>query len=330
MNRKIEKSVLPDEGRQIIRETTTYGVSTYLSQVIFLVRGVVIARFLDPSLYGIWSVIKVFLYFSAYMGLGTANAMSREVPYHRGRGEDWKDEGIVSTSLFVTLAVALLAALVVLVWSFSGQASPYSWEIRLSAAFFVTSAIHFYIPVKLNGEQKIMDLSRYMIAYTLFTSLFGLLLMFVYGLKGLLGGMLAAALLLHAVMVITGRLPYPPSFSAKIAARLFVTGFPIMVLSACFFMMHSMDKLIVFSILGATNTGYYGLASFLSSLVYCIPSSISAVLFPRMMGDRGRLGSKMDENAYFFSAVASAFRAYAGFAGGRFYQHRSTGDPSFA
>ena len=300
MNRKAEKTALPDEGRQIIRETVTYGLSTYLSQVVFLVRGIVIARFLDPSLYGIWSFLKVCFFFSAYTGLGTANAMSREVPYNRGRGEDQKDEGIVSTSLFMTLTVALLVALVALVWSFFELVGPYAWELRLSAAFFVTSAIHFYIPMKLNGEQKIMDLSRYMFAYTLFTSLFGLLLMFAYGLKGLVGGMLVASLSLHAAMVITGRLPYPLSFSAKIAGRLFITGFPIMVLSACVFMMHNMDKLIVFSMLGATNTGYYGLASFLSSLVYYIPSAISTVLFPRMMGDIGRVGIKMDENAYFF------------------------------
>jgi O-antigen/teichoic acid export membrane protein len=85
----------------------------------------------------------------------------------------------------------------------------------------------------------------------------------------------------------------------KNLGQLIKTGFPIMMLTMTFFLMHNIDKYLIFYLLGSTMTGYYGLAEFITTMMHNVPYGISQVLFPRMMQKFGRTKDKKQIEEYF-------------------------------
>ncbi|MBI3251913.1 MAG: hypothetical protein HYZ52_01145 [Candidatus Omnitrophica bacterium] len=74
--------------QEIIVDASFYSLATILTQGITLVAGVLTRRFLGPVQMGVWSLLQIILVYSTYLTLGVIEAVSREIPYHYGRGDD--------------------------------------------------------------------------------------------------------------------------------------------------------------------------------------------------------------------------------------------------
>jgi len=70
---------------KIIKDTVIYSGSTFFAKMLGFGRSIIVARFLGPSLYGLWSALSIILEYSRYANLGVLNAMNREVPFYRGK-----------------------------------------------------------------------------------------------------------------------------------------------------------------------------------------------------------------------------------------------------
>jgi O-antigen/teichoic acid export membrane protein len=297
-----EDEILYEDG-EIIRDATALSSTLYISQGIYIVRGFIIAQFLGPSLYGVWSIFRSFLGSASYFGFGTQQAMMREVPFNAGAGDKGKKSLITQTSLSWNILATSIVMIIVLLLSFTKIAYQFRTEVRLAGILFVLNAIHIFVRPKFNSEQKILLMSKYMIAYAILNTLFGLSFLFFFKLRGLLLGMIIAQLVLLTYLVINDHLSLKLSINKKILFELFSIGFPIMILSFLVFLMGNVDKYMVFAMLGRKMTGYYGLAAFASSAVGYISYSMSNVVFPRMMYTYGKTGERKDIEKYYIKPM---------------------------
>ncbi len=283
----------------IIRDAAALSGTLYSSQILYIIRGFIIARLLSPSFYGIWSILRSFFGSATYLGFGTQQAMLREVPFNIGGGNQDKKSIIIQTSLTWNIIISSFVMILVFIFSFTPFAAEYKTEIRLSGILFLLNAVHLFMRPKLKSEQKIFLLSKYLFYYAVLNSAFGVILLFFFKLNGLLLGMIIAQLIILIYLIINNHLSLHLFIDKNILKELFRIGFPIMLLWFLVFLISNVDKFIVFILLGKTNAGYYGLAAFVSSMVSYISYSMSTVIFPRMMFVYGKTGERKHIEKYF-------------------------------
>jgi len=292
-----EKNIQNQGG--IIRDATTLSTTLYFSQALYMVRGFIIAHVLGPSAYGVWSIFRSIFSSAPFLGLGSQQAMVREVPFSLGEGNEKKAPVIIQTSLSWNLLLTSCIMVIVFILSFTPITKEYNVEVRLAGFVFVLNGVHLFLQPKLRSENKIRLLSKYMLSYAVLNFLFGIGFLFLLEIRGLLLGMMISHLILFAVIISKGHLSFHLTLERKVLWELIRIGFPIMILWSVFFLMRNIDKFIVFTMLGKTMAGYYGLAAFISSVVSYISYSISAVLFPRIMYTYGKTRSTKDIEMYF-------------------------------
>ena len=269
--------------KKVIKDATAFSGTLYFSQALYVARGFIIAQVLGPALYGVWSIFKAFFASAPYFGLGTQQAMLREVPFSAGEGNKNRKAIITQTSLSWNLLLTSMIMILAFIISFTSFAAEYAGELRLAGFLFVLNALHVFIRTKFKSEQKILMLSKFMLSYAVLNTLFGLTFLFFFRLSGLLIGMILAHISLFIYLIKNDYLSLQFFIDKKILKELLGIGFPIMILMFLFFLMGNIDKFLVFIFLGKTTAGYYGLAAFVSSMVGYISHSISTVIFPRMM-----------------------------------------------
>lgn len=272
-----------DEQNQIIREAVAFSASTYTFQLISLVRGLIIIQVLSPALYGVWSIFKTFLQSSSYLSLGTYQAMLREVPFHEGQGEPESGQRVKQNALAWCLLLSSIAGIVTWIFSFTPAASDYRFEIRLSSLVYVLYAIYIFIVFQLKSDRKIFLLSRIYLIYATLNAVFGIALVLVFGITGLLLGMAISTGIIIYGLVKRNHLSFNLQLQRSTIIHLIDIGLPVLLVAAMAQLMTSIDKLVIFIMLGSVETGYFSLASFFSEIINYLPYAITTVLFPRMV-----------------------------------------------
>ena len=292
-----------DSESEIIKETTAYTASSYASQAVLMLRGFLIARVLGPSLYGVWTIMRIFFRSSHYLSCGTTSAMVRQVPYEIGRGN--KDYPLIlqQNSISWHLLISSIVSACVFILSFTDLISNFTSEMRIMGIVFILHTIHLFIPFKLISEKKILLLSKYNFCYAILNTIFGISLLFPFRINGLLAGMALSHLTLIIYLLKRGDLSLRLQLDQVVLKDLMRKGFPIIILFTSFFLMYNIDKIIVFILLGSTMTGYYGLASFISGIINFIPVAVTNVLLPRMMYHYGRTQERSAIEEYFTKPI---------------------------
>lgn len=274
--------------KKITKEIGQYTFARYLSEFFLAARGFIIARFLGPSSYGIWNMLKVFISFAEYSHLGSFDAMSREIPHNTGRGHEYQNQDMKRVAFTYSFLLSLLLSVFVCVISFTSYFSEYRVEVQLSSLVFLCISLHWFNQHVLKGEKKIYELSWYMFGYAFLNTAVGLSLLFPFEIQGLLVGMVITFLILFVALYAKKHLEFRFSFDVKKYKKLIKIGYPILLLSLVFLLMQKIDSILVFLFLGSEMTGYYGLAAFITLVVHHIPLSLNTVLLPRMMYTLGK------------------------------------------
>jgi len=292
-----------NEEKTIIKEAGLFSASKYLSEIIYVIRGFLIAKVLGPSMFGFWNIIKTILTLSDFTGLGTSSGMLRQVPYYKAQKKTKKIAGIQTTALTWKILISLIISLLLVIISFTGYVRNYGIEFRITGILFIIYSVHLFIPYKLRSEQKIKELSIYEVTYSLLNTIIGLSLLFRFYISGLLIGTMIAQLIMISYMLHRGHLSFKLRIDPNVLKELFKIGMPMMILFITVFFIHNVDKITIFFFLGSTLTGYYSLATFISTLIGYIPYSMSITLFPRMMYKFGRTQVNKSIEEYFLKPL---------------------------
>ena len=103
---------------RLVKDTVKYSTSRFISQFITFFRSIIVARYLGPAKYGLWNALSLILEYSRYSDLGTKNALNREAPFYRGKGDFEKVNEIKNVVFGMVVVPSLLIALAILFISF--------------------------------------------------------------------------------------------------------------------------------------------------------------------------------------------------------------------
>ena len=286
-----------EDKKTIVKEVAILSSAGYVSQTILAVRGFWVAALLGPSVYGVWQILKIFINAAPLLGLGTPHAMMREVPFNKGKNQEGYNEAIIQSTFTLGFLTSLVLGVIVFVWSFTSISTAYHMEVRIAVLAFIGGYVLYFSRSYLRATNNMITLSKLNLVDAVLNTTIGLVLLIQYGLKGLIVGLIVTQVALFFYFQLKRYLSF--GMHRETIARLLRVGLPILASTFGQFWMFRIDSVIVFLMLGATHTGYYGLAAFIILSAQYIPESIAVVLMPKLLHKYGETREKKDVEHFF-------------------------------
>jgi O-antigen/teichoic acid export membrane protein len=263
-------------------------------------RALVLARLIEPAEYGIWIGVQMIVTLSPIVCLGTVEALLKQVPYFRGKADSVALEQ-VEGSVFATMALsaAVIAGLFLVGHSllptkFVQQNLFLAQITAASAAIGFFRAFYYH---RCAAYEDFKSVSKIDSLQSLAGFVFVLLFAWKWGLVGGIIGFFVGECLTWAVAgylsgkahgVVRPRFQLLPMINA---ARI---GFPITVIWWVYALQATVGRMLALSVLGTTETGYYGAASSFAMLLSLVPNTIGRVFYPRVNAQVGANAALQD------------------------------------
>jgi O-antigen/teichoic acid export membrane protein len=279
-----------------IRHTILLTSSIILSQILLILRGFIVAKFLGPNLYGLWHGLRVILNNSDYYNLGIYEGMKREVPFYRGKGDLQRVEQMISTTYFSGFLLTLLASCLLIGISllFSNRFDRVTIiSLWIVAGILMVRQLYLFLCKKFESEGRFYSRSKAELLSVWIGVPLAIGLMFILHIYGfligiLLGYLLAGFAVRKGETIITGH-----RIRIDFSLELLKVGLPIILIGLLLSALKSMDKLMILYFLGRTQLGYYGMAFVAAGFIGFFPGALRSVLYPRLMEKFGEKGDRL-------------------------------------
>lgn len=294
----------PRKAASLLRDSVALYGSTYIAVFFRFLQGFATAWLLGPALYGLRTVFGLIVDYEWFSHLGTFNAMHKEMPYHRGRGDHETAERIGNTVYGVNLAYALgLAALLLLAAAYASAFLDveriYIDFLIFFAVFVVVSRIRNFYGARLVVDKESVLLGKVRILHDAAGSTLAAAFIYLWSLRGLFVALVLMNLI--SLAYIRARTTYRPRMilDFRLAWRLVEIGFPIMLISLVFILLRSVDKLLIASMMTREALGYYAAAAIIAAMLIDTTADVVSVLaFPRIMERLGQTGDRTQLRPY--------------------------------
>jgi O-antigen/teichoic acid export membrane protein len=274
--------------RKLIRDTAGLAASQYVSRLVQLLRGVVAASLVGPSLYGSWNALLLILDYGTLAPLGMQQGLDQEIPgsLTRGRPEETHRLKIAGFSGMIVLwALYALGVVVYLLarprrlevnWGLGGP-------LLMLVAVLLQHGIWYHLTL-LRSHGRMGVVSKSLSLQAIVGGVASLLLIFPFGLWGLLYGWLVGQAVTLVYVRQVGRDVVPLGFRIDRATGLLLArGFPIFIFLASQLVLKTLDRIMILKFLSTEALGYYSVGIMAVSLLLYLPESISFVLYPRLI-----------------------------------------------
>lgn len=265
-------------------------LASVTSRALLFAREGFLAASLGPSSYGLWVQMTTILSYALHLPMGYQNILSRDVPFHLGRGDKNKLSAIVGSAKFVTVSTALIAAIIIIAVSFFEASSFVLQSLYTTlAATIIIQQFNGYQSVLLRAEERFVDFSIGLVLISVI-GLIGAVITVEY--LGILGPVVFQCIALFIAsaywmkrVVRCHKISLSDNYFYAI--RLWPQAFPLFVGGAVGFFISSLDRLLIVSFYPKEDAGLYGFAFVLTQSVYLVTTPVVNIFNTRMMRDYG-------------------------------------------
>lgn len=286
---------------QVIQHTVRYAASVILAQSVLFVGGLAIARFLGPTHYGLWNGLQLILLYASYSQLGIVNALNRELPLRRGKGELAQAERVRSATLGAVLVTALVAGAGILAYSMiaTSRHSPLViLGLRFIGLLVVLQQIYTYSEICFRTNHEFGVMSKLRLYRTVLDVSLAVLLTYGFDLAGRLWAATLTFILILGYIFWQHPVPFRPAFDPKGAAKLIAIGFPILLVGLVSGVYQSIDRVLILTFLDQTHLGYYAIGLTAASVLGIIPGVVGEILYPHFAERYGSTNSPSELKEY--------------------------------
>lgn len=303
---------------QVLEDIAKFSFGSFVSGLGSFFNSYFGALVLGPALWGLWQGVKLIIQYGSNMHLGVLNAMHREVPILRGKGDTQEQLEVTRVAGSFGLSVGTVLSALIVLSTFLLELSP---ELKLSLRFVgvlvFVSYLNAYYGILLRAHNQFGVLSV-MAGITGLGNLLSVALILLFGLTGFLTGQL---------LTMTAATAYGFSHSpANLAWRwdnrvlkgLVVVGFPIMLMNLSYFVFTTIDRLVILALLDTRALGYYSLGYLAFAPLMMLFSVSGTVLYTRFGEKYGQAESPAALQRYVALPVEKLAQGTAVLLGGLF------------
>jgi O-antigen/teichoic acid export membrane protein len=299
--------------KTIISNIFQYASAQYFSQFIGFFTAILIRKFLGPVSMGIWSMLGVIKGYVSYANLGVTSAVPYKLPVLKGQGKQAEINDLTSVVFnFITIITFVCSIGVIIYALIFGRSLPREIFIGLLAlsVMLISQRVYTYYMVLLRAHRDFNILSKSII----FDALVNLALIILIVSKFRLYGFFAIVIIMPVLNVLFIRryVTYNLKFSFNFKGIVYYIkyGFPLCVNGILYQILHSIDKIMIASMLGLEHLGFYSIALMTESYGTGIAKNFSIVIQPHFLEDFGANGmEKSSRHVIFYSEATAYFMA---------------------
>ena len=285
-------------------------VAAILAQGAGMLQSLVVLRLLDPAVYGIWVGLMIVLSYGAYAQLGLEYGLGLLLPLYRGRNEPARVDALTDTVFGSWSIVTALVSTGVIV--FALVTNPTNELVRWG---LITVAIQLLLNQQAGFFARwhgaaLMDFttpSLFVVVQSLVSLAVVVPLVYIFGLKGLMLGVLIAAGIVCAGWYAKSPYRFHRLWTRELLRDALSVGFPVMLVTFAGGLIQTIDRLIILSFLGATALGYYGVTTLASGFLYGLLAQAGGAIAPHIGHELGRSGYESGGLRRFLIAPTIAF-----------------------
>jgi len=293
-----------------------YAGSQYVARFSMMIRGFIVAKILGPTEYGKWVALLLIYQLGAYVHLGIISGMSREVPFHLGRGEKeesdaYRDCGYTGVLFLTTLFFFVILAIDFFAWDDYTELTRFGLPVMALAVLLENLTFTYHNIFRAEG--RIAPVSQSWTIQGISNLALSIPLVIVFGVYGLFSALLLSNVLTLLYLRHRATWRFRLRLQWERTGRLLMKGLPIMAYLFVGVLLTQVDKLVLVRLAERADLGLYGIASTVSGMLRYITTSASFVLFPRFLskygrtGDIGSLARNVKEPTFAFSIFIPVF-----------------------
>jgi len=278
----------------VARDFSVYSTVNIVSLVLLLGTALMLRRSLGPYLAGVWTGLELLPTYVAYAHLGTLNAAERELPYLVG-ARRFDDFDRLKHTLFwfahglgLLLGGGLLVTALILRPRVSRETfvgfllyAPIVWT-QVAATFYV---------IVYRARKRFVQLSARQGTSNLIKAALLVSGGYLFGLYGVLGAELAAALVQMTLLQTGLDDRFERVFDAGWIKPLAIAGLPILAAGVSFEVLRGADQFVILGTLGPTPLGIYSVTAIICQGLFYLPNALSTVMYPRFQERYGETQS---------------------------------------
>ena len=290
----------------IIKDTSVFSGSVYISQAMFFIRGFLNARILGPGMYGLWSGLNIILNYSAYARLGSLNAMNREIPYQNGRRSAEDMDRTRNAAFTICLATSFIFSLAVIA---AGLLLRYRISLNevigfITIAFiaFILSIFEFY-QTSVIALKKFTLISKANVVFAVLSVALTLVLVQRFNIYGVYAVAALIPLLNLSYLWFKEPCRVKLYFDLKEMSSLIKIGLPLGAINFLDATVINIPSIIVLALLGKAGLGYYSVAILATRFLTYFPNSVHRTFEPYIYQRYGETHDISDLKKYLFKPV---------------------------
>jgi len=277
---------------KIVRDTSFTTIASYLTRFIGLVRGFIVAKLLDPSLYGYFSGLSLIFLYNSQAHLGILHGLNRNLSITKGAGEVGLYDDVKNNGISAIIFLSVIFAALIFTYSFIADHS-YSvelkWGIRVYAVLSVMFHMEYVSHSLLRVEHRFREIVLSKLLFSSTNLLFMMVLAYYFRFYGVLIAFLVSLFLQNLYLFFVTKVNLKLSFNLSVIKMLFFTGAPIAFSFLIDIILNTIDRLMIAAFLTSSELGFYGIGlTFSSELILQLPNTISYVVFPRLLEKYGK------------------------------------------
>lgn len=282
------------KAKAILKESIAFSGSTYFSYVFKLINSIVTRWFLLPVAMGLVSEIFLINEYAKAHHLGVLNALDREIPYYRGKGDPERINVVKQTAFNFCLLSAFLVSLALYTSAFylyiNSGPNDIAAGFILVAVLLIAEMIPGYYRILLRTNNRFIFLSKFNIAASITQTVFTIFFVARYDYKGVfLALILTAVLSLVFLFTRSGeKVEFSTTIDFKEVIRLLKIGFPMFLYDIVRTFFLTIDRVIILFLLGRKALGLYSIGTLAYNFLTPLPRGVYNVIFPKFYEAYGR------------------------------------------
>ncbi len=291
--------------KQVIADAGFYSAAVVLTQLITIVAAVVMRRFLGPAQVGVWALMQLVLTYADYSQLGTMNAIIREIPYYRGKGDEAKAESIKNTVFTFSLLSALLCSLGVMVYAVvlkNSLSVEIFWGLCLTALLILLQRMNGLLTTLIRSLKRFDVASRQLVYSAIVNTTLVAVLSYRFRFYGFMAAMCLSFTFNFVYLCRRQSFQFRPVLELKELRSLISYGFPFMLMTLMGTLFDTIDRVMISRYIDLEALGLYSIALMTSTYIYSIPNAVSVVLVPNLHEIYGKNDDPNDLRNFLFKS----------------------------
>ena len=261
----------------------------YIISFLGAIKGIVLAKILGPTLLGEVAAVTLIHSYGASLRLGTIEAMNRNVPYYRSKGETQHAENTKNSAFTFSLINGTLAATALIIFALTANLSPfYRFGFIVYGLSIPTYFIYIFQLCLYRYQYNFLPFAVFQVLQSVFAVAIAIAgCFFISNYAVVLGFFIS-----HWIVILIYWLRKEERFSLYIDKRalleLLKLGLPLFSIYFFNILITTVDRVVILNFMDSTQLGLYTLPLSMAAYYSMLGRMVNQVVFQKMVSEYGK------------------------------------------